>query len=192
MWEKAQRHRAAPALLAVRLLGLLVVGVLVIAPAHGHGLAAGFVSAPTTKSRWAGARHRRVITASSVQEPPPSVPSRSGEDGSGSASGSNGLLGLSGVLSSLVQQGRAAPLHQQPDGPRQPLRPEEQQQQQERVRASTPQPFSLETAVLLAPFAFEAYNDPPRTEGAYIIFVPLWPNNSSDSISDACIEKSNE
>lgn len=137
------------------------------AAARGGGSSSssmGFVPAPAT--RWAGSRGRRskAITASSVQEPPPSVP----RFGSGEEDGRNGA-GLGSVLSSLVKQGRLPPI---PGAPLQEvLAPGQQEEQQGRRQgdlASTPQPFSLQTAVLLAPFAFEAYNDPPRTEGTYV------------------------
>lgn len=143
---------------------MLLVALAVQGAAAAHGVGLGFVPvAPVVQAghRWAGGGRgrQRVVTASSVQEPPrSSVPrSRSGEEEEGGGGNSNG--GLGSVLSSLAKQRRLPPIPGAPWG----LEPSEQPGQP--VLASTPQPFSLETAVLLAPFAFEAYNDPARTEG---------------------------
>jgi hypothetical protein len=157
------RRRRMPRMVALLQLLVLVVLLRPLAAAHGHG-GPGFVPAPapSKSSRWAGGRRHGGITASSLHEPPPSLSPRFGEDG---GSGSGPSSGLGAVLSSLAKQQQQQ--HQYGAGaPGQKGQAQHQQEEQrDRVLASTPQPFSLETAVLLAPFAFEAYNDPPRTEG---------------------------
>lgn len=158
---------------------ILLLVALAAAAAAARGArqeSLGFVPGPAAGARWSGrwagakkSSRSGVITASSVQEPPPEPLFGSGEE-----DGNVARKRIGAVLSSLVKQGRlpipGAPLPQ----PQEPgaLEGDEQQQQQrkrwqrEGELAATPQSFSLETAVLAAPFAFEAYNDPPRCEGA--------------------------
>ena len=169
----APARSSGPAIFGIMLL--VALAVQGAAAAHGGGLA--FVpAAPVVQAghRWAGGGRgrgrQRVVTASSVQEPPRSSVPRSGsgeEEEGGGGSSSNG--GLDSVLSSLAKQRRLPPISGASWGvesSEQPGQPQGQGQgPREPVLASTPQPFSLETAVLLAPFAFEAYNDPARTEG---------------------------